>query len=158
MTYTLTCLDACWESLSGSRQADYLVQIRDLYRLAGWWSEPGDTLEKLARIITGSHCFVAAIQQAPELILGMGRAISDRASDAYIQDVMVRPVFRRQAIATAILKCVIERLEQDKMAWIGLIAQEGTRPFYDSLGFSEIPGALPMLRIKVEKGLAALAP
>jgi GNAT superfamily N-acetyltransferase len=148
MTYTLTCLDACWESLSSSRQADYRVQIRDLYRLAGWWSEPGDTLEKLDRIISGSHCFVVAVQQSPEVILAMGRAISDRASDAYIQDVMVRPEFRRQAIASSILKWIIARLEQDKMTWIGLIAQEGTRPFYDCLGFSEIPGALPMLRKK----------
>jgi spermidine synthase len=148
MIYTLTSIDACWESLPCSRQEDYLVQIRDLYRLAGWWSDPGDTIEKLARIITGSHCFIAAVQQAPEVILGMGRAISDKASDAYIQDVMVRPEFRRQAIASSILKCIMDRLDRDRMTWIGLIAKEGTIPFYAGLGFSEIPGTMPMLRIK----------
>jgi len=84
------------------------------------------------------------------MILGMGRAISDRASDAYIQDVMVRPEFRRQAIASSILKIIVNRLERDKMTWIGLIAKEGTRPFYDGLGFSEISGALPMLRKEKE--------
>jgi ribosomal protein S18 acetylase RimI-like enzyme len=150
MKYTLTSLDMCWESLSPRRQENYLVQICHLYRLADWWSEPCDTLEKIERIISGSHCFIVAIRQEPEMILGMGRAISDRASDAYIQDVMVRPEFRRQAIASSILKIIVNRLERDKMTWIGLIAKEGTRPFYDGLGFSEISGALPMLRKEKE--------
>jgi len=145
MVYTLTCLNECWESLSAGRQEDYLFQLRDLYRLAGWWSEPGDTLETLVRIISGSHCFVAAVQETGA-ILGMGRAISDRASDAYIQDIMVRPEARRQSVASGIMKVIVERLERDGMIWIGLIAKQGTYPFYNGLGFSGIPGAMPMLR------------
>ena len=78
MVYTLTYLNECWRTFSVRRQEDYLFQIRSLYRLAGWWSESGDTLEKLVRIISGSHCFVAAVQETG-VILGMGRAISDRA-------------------------------------------------------------------------------
>jgi spermidine synthase len=145
MVYTLTCLNEKWGSLPVDRQADYLFQIRYLYRLAGWWSEPKDTLEKLVRIISGSHCFVAAVQETGE-ILGMGRAISDRASDAYIQDIMVRPEARRRAIASSIMKAIVERLERDGMTWIGLVAKQGTQPFYQCLGFSEIPDAMPMLR------------
>ncbi len=145
MVYTLTCLDECWKSIPVCQQENYLFQIRHLYRLAGWWSEPIDTLEKLVRIISGSHCFVAAVQQTG-VILGMGRAISDRASDAYIQDIMVRPEARRQKIASSIMKVIAERLERDGMTWIGLIAKQGTRSFYHGLGFSEIPGAMPMLR------------
>ena len=145
MVYTLTYLNECWRTFSVRRQEDYLFQIRSLYRLAGWWSESGDTLEKLVRIISGSHCFVAAVQETG-VILGMGRAISDRASDAYIQDIMVRPEARRQAIASCIMKAIVERLERDGMTWIGLIAKQGTQPFYCGLGFSEMPGAMPMLR------------
>lgn len=145
MGYILTCLDECWESLSSSLKTDYLLQIRYLYRLAGWWSESSDTLDKIVRIIAGSHCFVAAVQDTG-VILGMGRAISDRASDAYIQDVTVRPEARRQLIATSIMNVITERLKQDGMTWIGLIAKPGTCPFYIGLGFSEIPGAVPMLR------------
>ncbi len=145
MAYTLTSLDECWKSITTSRQEDYLIQIRSLYRLADWWSEPEDTLEKLARIISGSHCFVTAVQKSGEIV-GMGRAISDRASDAYIQDIMVRPEARRQAVASSIMKIIIERLLRDGMTWIGLIAKHGTQPFYRDLGFCEIPGAMPMLR------------
>ena len=147
MVYNLICVNECWSSFSVRRQEDYLFQIRHLYRLAGWWSESGDTLEKLIRIISGSHCFVAAVQESG-MILGMGRAISDRASDAYIQDIMVRPEARRQAIASSIMKVIVERLERDGMTWIGLVAKQGTQPFYGGLGFSEIPGAMPMLRNK----------
>jgi aralkylamine N-acetyltransferase len=146
MAYTLTCLNESWSTLSTHRQAEYLIQLRHLYRLAGWWSEPADTLEKLVRIISGSHCFVAAIQKEPELILGMGRAISDRASDAYIQDIMVRPEVRRRAIASSIMKAILMQLERDGMTWIGLIAKQGTQPFYRGVGFSEMPDATPMRR------------
>jgi aralkylamine N-acetyltransferase len=146
MVYTLTCLNECWRTFSVRRQEDYLLQIRYLYRLAGWWSESGDTIERLVRIISGSHCFVAAVQETG-VILGMGRAISDRACDAYIQDVIVRPEARRQAIASCIMKDIVERLGRDGITWIGLIAKKDTQPFYRSLGFSEIPGAMPMLRI-----------
>lgn len=145
MSYTLTCLNECWSNLSDHRQENYLIQIRDLYFLAGWWSETGDTLEKIVRIISGSHCFVAAVQETG-VLLGMGRAISDRASDAYIQDITVRPEVRRQAIASSIMKNIVERLERDGMTWIGLIAKDGTQPFYRGLGFSEISDAMPMLR------------
>jgi spermidine synthase len=146
MVYTLTWLNDCWNTLSDSRQEDCLIQLRHLYRMAGWWSEPADTLEKLARIISGSHCFVAAVQEKTGVILGMGRAISDRASDAYIQDIMVRPEARRRAIASSIMKAIVARLEREGMTWIGLIAKQGTLPFYSGVGFSEMPDATPMLR------------
>lgn len=147
MVYTLTCLNACWKNFSTGLQENYLMQIRYLYSQAGWWLEPEDTLEKLARMISGSHCFMAAIQENG-VILGMGRAISDRASDAYIQDVMVRPEVRRQAIASAIVRAIVERLEKEGMAWIGLVAKPGTLSFYRAQGFMEMPGAIPMLRNK----------
>jgi spermidine synthase len=145
MIHTLINLGVHWNTLSSSTQQDYLVQLRQLYRNEGWWSEPQDTLEKIVGIISGSHCFVLAVGQKPEMILGMGRAISDRASDAYVQDVVVRPEFRKQGIASSILNRIVTRLQNDGMTWIGLIAQEGTRPFYDMLGFSVMPGAQPMI-------------
>jgi hypothetical protein len=44
------------------------------------------------------------------------------------------------------MKAIVDRLEQDGMTWIGLIAKQGSQPLYRGLGFSEIPGAMPMLR------------
>lgn len=152
MDYTLNCLTESWNRTDSRRQEDCLHQIRSLYLLAGWWAEPPDTIEKLVRIITGSHCFVAAVESGSGRILGMGRAISDGASDAYIQDVMVRPDTRGRGIASRIVQCLVDRLVHDGMTWIGLIAKSGTQPMYARLGFSGIPGAVPMLLTKTEIG------
>ena len=145
MNYSLLFLNDSWTAFSASQQQHYLSQIRSLYRQEGWWSEKTDHFEKRIQIISGSHCFVAAVQPPGE-ILGMGRAISDRASDAYIQDVAVRPEARRQGIGSAIIKLLVNRLEQDGISWIGLIAKSGAIHFYRSAGFLDMADALPMLK------------
>jgi len=121
-------------------------QIIALYRLAGWWGdcEPDDP-EQVARIVSGSHCFLVVMREGE--IVGMGRAISDRASDAYIQDVTVKPECRGQRIGTWIVEKLIERLHRDGLGWIGLIAERGSHEFYRRMGFREMPNSLPMLKL-----------
>jgi aralkylamine N-acetyltransferase len=65
----------------------FIEQITALYRSQGWWNG-SDNPDLVLRIIQGSHCFMVA--QHGQEIVGMGRAISDRTSDAYIQDVTVK--------------------------------------------------------------------
>ena len=74
----------------------------------------------------------------------MGRAISDRASDAYIQDVTVDRAFRRQGIGSRMVARLVERLELDGIGWIGLIAEGDSSGFYERIGFSDFNGK-PML-------------
>ncbi len=66
---------------------DELRQVADLYRQAGWWDDAPQHLDLLRRLVAGSHCFWVA--RSAGRIVAMGRAISDRVSDAYIQDVTV---------------------------------------------------------------------
>jgi hypothetical protein len=40
---------------------------------------------------------------------------------------------------------LVARLQQDGLGWIGLIAEDGSREFYRSLGFSPMPNATPMI-------------
>ena len=96
-------------------------------------------------IVAGSHCFVVARREGR--IIGMGRAMSDRASDAYIQDVTVLDAFRGRGVGTGIVRELIRRLEEDGIHWIGLIAERGSHPFYESLGFTIMDGAVPLLRL-----------
>jgi spermidine synthase len=98
----------------------------------------------VGKIIKGSHCFVAALED--RRIIGMGRAISDRASDAYIQDVTVADAFRGRGIGSQIIHQLISRLQADGLGWIGLIAEKNSHPFYQRLGFVTMPDAAPMLR------------
>lgn len=126
--------------------ADEISQITDLYRREDWWKEEGDNPEMVRLIAAGSHCFLAVRQGGR--IIGMGRAISDGASDAYIQDVTVMDSFRGQGIGARIVERLIGRLEGDGIHWIGLIAERGSHPFYERLGFSAMEDALPMLRVR----------
>jgi hypothetical protein len=62
--------------------------VKKLYQQAGWWKESDETADSSSWIdvlVAGSFCFVGAF--AGGEMIGMGRAISDGVSDAYIQDV-----------------------------------------------------------------------
>jgi hypothetical protein len=59
-----------------------IARLTELYRQAGWWTDDGENPVLVAGIVAGSHCFLVARQA--DHIVAMGRAISDRVSDAYI--------------------------------------------------------------------------
>ena len=92
-----------------------LAEIRRLYLLAGWCEE-ADDVSFLPPLFAGSTVVLSA--WSGEHVVGIGRAISDGVSDAYIQDVVVAPGSRRRGIG-----------------WIGLVGAPGTDAFYASLGF-----------------------
>jgi len=124
--------------------ADQIRQIEDLYRAQKWWQANDDECPQLVpRLISGSHCFVAAFEG--EEIVGMGRVISDGVSDAYIQDVAVRRDRRHRGIGRKILQALLQQLHDDGIRWIGLIAEPGSYNLYRQAGFREMLGALPML-------------
>ena len=126
--------------------AQQIPQLIALYRAANWWSPATDDEALLERIVAGSHCFLTAAKSTE--IVGMGRAISDGVSDAYIQDVTVKEAYRKHGIGTALVKKLVARLERDGLQWIGLIAEQNTYAFYQPLGFKVMAESVPMLRVK----------
>jgi spermidine synthase len=120
-------------------------QIKALYSAAGWWSE-ADKGESglLDKIVAGSHCFAVCV--AGGEIIAMGRAISDRAYDAYIQDVFVKPEFRGRKVGAEITQMIIQRLLEDGMKWIGLISTPEAKGLYLKLGFQEVDRAAMILK------------
>ena len=127
---------------SSPEQTDRIIA---LYRQAGWWKDSSDNPELVRRIVKGSHCFVVVFFQ--ERIIGMGRAISDGASDAYIQDVVVDTSYRGQKIGSGIIQTLVNQLHADGLKWIGLIAENNSQPFYENLGFAQMKDAAPMLNL-----------
>ncbi|MDI6797829.1 MAG: GNAT family N-acetyltransferase [Desulfatibacillaceae bacterium] len=122
-----------------SRQAAAII---GLYRDAGWWRAGADDEDSLARLIKGSFLFALAVEDG--LVVGMGRAISDGASDAYIQDVTVRNDCRGKGIGSLIIKSLVKQLLEHNILWVGLIAEKGSHPFYKALGFLPMPDSVPM--------------
>ena len=115
-----------------------------MYLAEKWWEGGTDNTDTVKKIVAGSHCFAVAIMDGR--IIGMGRAISDRISDAYIQDVTVSQPHRGNGIGSRLVSMIILRLNQDNIYWIGLIAEKNANPFYEKLGFSVMANAAPMLR------------
>ncbi|MBN2439594.1 MAG: GNAT family N-acetyltransferase [Deltaproteobacteria bacterium] len=121
-----------------------IQEITGLYRAQGWWQAGDDENRQLIpKLIAGSHCFVVALDG--EDIVGMGRAISDGVSDAYIQDLTVRSDYRNQGIGRRILQDLLERLHADGLHWIGLISEPGSYGLYRWAGFQEMSDCTPML-------------
>jgi ribosomal protein S18 acetylase RimI-like enzyme len=120
--------------------------VKKLYRQAGWWQESDQTPDGNAWIdalVKGSFCFVGAF--AGSEMIGMGRAVSDGVSDAYIQDVVVMKDLRGHGIGAAIIRKIVAFLQERRIGWIGLVAEPGTQPFYRRLGFEVMEGYAPLL-------------
>ena len=120
------------------------TDFRELYSDAGWWRPEYDSdLSFIDCIAKNSFCLVGAFLGGK--MIGMGRAVSDGRSDAYIQDVIVLNAFRKRGLGKKIIDAIVERLLANGIDWIGLIAQPGTDKFYESLGFATMKDHLPMI-------------
>ncbi len=123
---------------SASRQ-----ELIQLYKAAGWW-EPSfdDHPEFLDTIVKDSAVFVGAFYQ--KSLIGMGRALSDMSSDAYIQDVVVLEAYRGSGIGEKIVRLLLSTLQKSRVDWIGVVAQPGTVSFYKKLGFDILKDHTPL--------------
>jgi ribosomal protein S18 acetylase RimI-like enzyme len=118
--------------------------IVELYQAGGWWKEEPAWRAAIPPMIRGSFCFMLA-RDAAGRIIGMGRAISDGVSDAYIQDVVVLHEHRRGGVGRELVRRLTERCAQAGIGWIGLVAEPGTQAFYEALGYRPLVGFQPML-------------
>ncbi len=121
--------------------SDDIVQ---LYKAAGWWKDTYDPAG-IPQLIKGSFAFAVAIDTNNAKTVGMGRVISDGISDAYIQDFIVLPSYRRQDIGKKIAHVLIDYCHSKRITWIGLIAEPGSVAFYTTLGFRPMEQHIPML-------------
>jgi GNAT superfamily N-acetyltransferase len=120
-------------------------EIVSLYRVAGWWQDGRDDPAQIGPLIRGSLVFIVAVDRRSGRAVGMGRAISDGVSDAYIQDLVVLPKYRGRGIGRAILRRILEACREHGIGWIALIAEGGSGEFYRRLGFGVEEGDLPMM-------------
>jgi len=117
-------------------------QIKNLYIEAGWWNENDNKNPDLInKIMQGSFCF--AVASINGKLIGMGRAISDGASDSYIQDVFVLNEFRGKGIGALIMDEIIKYLKNKNINWITLVSEPKAVSFYQKYGFSQMAGFLP---------------
>lgn len=119
--------------------------VKKLYQQAGWWQGSDETPDGGSWIdgMAAGSLFFAGAFVGGEMI-GMGRAISDGASDAYIQDVTVLAPYRGLGIGGRLIALLRDRLVERGIGWIGLVAEPGTQAFYNRLGFEVLEGHVAM--------------
>jgi spermidine synthase len=121
------------------------LEIIALYQDAGWWKDEYDgNISFLDNLVVGSTCFAAAFDRGGTMV-GMGRALSDGVSDAYIQDMVVMKQYQNQGIGRRIIQALIKGLTEKKIDWIGLISTPGNQGFYTSMGFRPMEGHTPFV-------------
>lgn len=118
-------------------------QIISLYKAGSWWKDDYDP-SGIEPLIEGSFAFLIAFDISAQEAVGMGRMISDGVSDGYIQDVVVFPDRRGEGIGSEIVKELVRFGKEKGLVWIGLIAEKGSSPFYERIGFKSFKGE-PML-------------
>jgi len=117
--------------------------LKNLYKDAGWWESSYDLNPGFLNfIVRDSAVFVGAFYK--KKLIGMGRALSDLVSDAYIQDVTVLKTYRGKGIGKKIIQALIKELRKKGVDWIGLVAEPGTTAFYRDLGFDELKDHIPL--------------
>ncbi len=123
-------------------------QLVELYRAGGWWDESWES-HRLSDLILGSFALAIASVKGENTAVGMGRVISDSVSDAYIQDLVVLPSWRGKRIGCMIVEKLLAYCRKRGIHWISLIAEPGTLPFYEQLGFQIMDSCVP-LHYKIE--------
>lgn len=116
-----------------------------LERVAGWyraahWIAPGEDAGFLRPALRGSFLTAGAFDGAE--LVGIGRALSDGCSDAYIQDVVVAPERRGQGIGRGLIRFLAAELRRCGVDWIALVGEPGTEGFYRKLQWEPQAGFL----------------
>ena len=71
-----------------------------------------------------------------EKLIGYLCVVSNRVTDAYIQDVMVHPEAQRQGIGTGMMQLALVSIREKGIPMVSVIyGDEALRPFYEKFGF-----------------------
>lgn len=118
------------ECSEGIPDRDDLV---DLYASVSWTAYAA-TPEVLQRAVAGSS-FVCVARDGKRLV-GLVRAISDDATIAYLQDLLVRPTHQRQGIGRSLVQAFRRRYGHVRQRVLLTDDEPGQRSFYESVGFT----------------------
>jgi ribosomal protein S18 acetylase RimI-like enzyme len=69
-------------------------------------------------------------------LVGFVDSVSNGVTDAYIQDLIVRPDYQGKGIGTDLMKKMIASLKEKHIYIISVIYEESLKPFYDRFGFN----------------------
>lgn len=120
------------------------LELLALYDAVGWiaYTRSPDTLR---RALGGSHRVVTARADEGQLV-GLARSISDGATIAYLQDVLIHPDHQRAGLGSSLVTTLFDTYGDVRQRVLITDTEAGQRAFYESLGFIESHDMDPGIR------------
>ncbi len=128
------------------RAEDYL----QVFETSGWNDVYGVSVSDLRRSLCDSRWVVAAYDG--DLLVGIGRAISDGVLYALVVDIIVLPGYRSRGIGSHIVEMLVACCKNAGVRDIKLFAAVGKAPFYKRLGFTQRPDDRPGMALRLVEG------
>lgn len=80
-----------------------------------------------------SFYHIAAYEE--DELVGYIDCVSNGVTDAYIQDLMVKPIYQGKGVGSELMHKMIEYLKANKIYMISVVFDESLKPFYERFGF-----------------------
>lgn len=112
-------------------------EISELYKSVGWTQYTKDTT-RLARAFERSESLIK--RNGEGKVVGVVRWVTDFATIAFIQDILIHPRYQRQGIGKALLNEALDKITSYGPVQIELLTDdtEKTKKFYESVGFVQV--------------------
>ena len=104
--------------------------IANLRSLVGW----NRMKKEYENLLMDSYYHIAVYSD--NCLIGYIDSVSNKVTDAYIQDLMVHPDYQHMGIATNLMNRMIEYLKGNMIFMISVIYDKKLKPFYDKFGFN----------------------
>ncbi len=105
-------------------------QVADLRAAVGW-----NRLEKELQNPALDLYFCIGCYDGEQLV-GYLAVVSNRVTDAYIQDVIVTPAYQGRGIGTQLMETALAKIKADGISMISVIyGEESLRTYYERFGF-----------------------
>jgi ribosomal protein S18 acetylase RimI-like enzyme len=104
-------------------------EIAELRKSVGW----NGMLEEYKKSLLNSYFYICCFS-GNELV-GFLDVVSNGVTDAYIQDVMVKPSFQKKGIGKKLMEIAIDKLKKDEIYAISVLFSENNLSFYKKFGF-----------------------
>jgi GNAT superfamily N-acetyltransferase len=105
-----------------------------------YWAS-GRSCEAVEKCLANSLCFSLTFGDA---LAGFARAITDRATFAYLADVFVLPEHRGQGLGKLLVDYILNYPELRELSW--MLATADAQELYRKYGFVEIEGSQRYMR------------
>lgn len=119
-------------------------ELVDLYGSVGWTAYTRDP-DTLRRAVRGAHRVFTARLSDGQLV-GLARSISDGATIAYLQDVLIHPDHQRLGLGRSLVSTLFNTYADVRQHILITDTEPGQRAFYESLGLVESHDMSPEIR------------